>query len=134
MTRTMTKRLPLLLAAVCALALVAAGCGSSSNKTTANPPAASSPQSSSSSGSGGTVTVDMKNIAFSPNSVTVKVGQTVKWVNQDTVAHNVTAQSGAFKSTNFGPGASFTFKATKPGTFGYVCTIHPGMIGTLIVK
>jgi plastocyanin len=131
----MTKRLPLLLAAVCALALVAAGCGSSSKKTTANPPAASSTQSSSSSSSsGGTVTVDMKNIAFSPNSVTVKVGQTVKWVNQDTVAHNVTAQSGAFKSTNFGPGGSFTFKATKPGTFGYVCTIHPGMNGTLIVK
>jgi plastocyanin len=128
---TMTKRLPLLLAAVCALALVAAGCGSSSKKTTANPPpAASSTQPS----SGGTVTVDMKNIAFSPNSVTVKVGQTVKWVNQDTVAHNVTAQSGAFKSTNFGPGGSFTFKATKPGTFGYVCTIHPGMNGTLIVK
>jgi plastocyanin len=128
---TMTKRLPLLLAAACALALVAAGCGSSSKKTTANPPpAASSTQPS----SGGTVTVDMKNIAFSPNSVTVKVGQTVKWVNQDTVAHNVTAQSGAFKSTNFGPGGSFTFKATKPGTFGYVCTIHPGMNGTLIVK
>lgn len=127
----MTKRLPLLLAAACALALVAAGCGSSSKKTTANPPpAASSTQPS----SGGTVTVDMKNIAFSPNSVTVKVGQTVKWVNQDTVAHNVTAQSGAFKSTNFGPGGSFTFKATKPGTFGYVCTIHPGMNGTLIVK
>jgi plastocyanin len=132
---TMTKRLPLLLAAVCALALVAAGCGSSSKKTTANPPAASSTQPSSpSSSSGGTVTVDMKNIAFSPNSVTVNVGQTVKWVNQDTVAHNVTAQSGAFKSTNFGPGGSFTFKATKPGTFGYVCTIHPGMNGTLIVK
>jgi plastocyanin len=128
---TMTKRLALLLAAVCALALVAAGCGSSSKKTTANPPpAASSTQPS----SGGTVTVDMKNIAFSPNSVTVKVGQTVKWVNQDTVAHNVTAQSGAFKSTNFGSGGSFTFKATKPGTFGYACTIHPGMIGTLIVQ
>jgi plastocyanin len=76
----------------------------------------------------------MQNIAFDPASVTVKVGQTVTWVNDDSVTHNVTAQSGAaFKSNNFGQGGTYSFKATKPGTIKYVCTLHPGMDGTLIV-
>ena len=76
----------------------------------------------------------MKNIQFAPKDVTVKVGQTVKWVNQDTVDHNVTAKSGAsFKSDLFGNGASYEWKATKAGTMKYVCTVHPGMDGTMTV-
>ena len=76
----------------------------------------------------------MSNIQFSPASVTIKVGQTVKWVNEDSVDHNVTATGGAkFASDNFGKGGSYTFKATKAGTIKYVCTIHPGMEGTIVV-
>jgi len=76
----------------------------------------------------------MKNIQFAPTSVTAKVGQTVKWTNDDSVDHNVTAKSGAtFKSSNFGQGGTYSFKAAKAGTISYVCTIHPGMVGTIIV-
>jgi len=76
----------------------------------------------------------MKNIQFAPKSVTAKVGQTVKWTNDDSVDHNVTATSGAtFKSSTFGQGASYSQKLTKAGTIKYVCTIHPGMEGTIIV-
>jgi plastocyanin len=80
------------------------------------------------------VTIDMKNIQFSPKEATVKVGQTVKWVNQDTVDHDAVAKSGAtFKSDLFGHGESFEWKADKAGTVSYVCTVHPGMTGTLKV-
>jgi plastocyanin len=113
---------------VACAALVLAGCGgggnSNSNSSSTSTPAAS----------GNTVTIDMKNIQFSPKDVTVKVGQTVKWVNQDTVQHDVKANSGAtFKSDLFGNGKSYEWKADKAGTVKYVCTVHPGMDGTLTV-
>lgn len=130
------KRIGLPLLAV--LALVAAGCGSSSSSSSTSSsstpaPANSSTGSSSTASSGGgkTVTIDMKNIQFNPKSETVKVGTTVKWVNQDSAPHNVTG--GPIKSPTFGSGSSFTFKATTPGKISYVCTIHPGMTGTLTV-
>jgi plastocyanin len=116
-------RLITMLAACLALAL--AGCGGGDDNGGGG---------SSSSSSGNSVTIDMKDIKFAPKDATVKVGQTVKWVNQDTVDHNVTAKSGAdFKSELFGNGKSFEWKADKAGTVSYVCTVHPGMVGTLDV-
>lgn len=113
-----------------------AGCGSSSSSSsksgTSSTPAASTPAAAPAGGA--TVAVSMKNIQFAPKSVTAKVGQTVKWTNDDSVDHNVTATSGAtFKSSTFGQGASYSQKLTKAGTIKYVCTIHPGMEGTIIV-
>jgi plastocyanin len=113
--------------ALLAVAALLAGCGSSKKKSSSTSP--STPPAA----SGGTA-VSMKNIAFAPKSLTVKVGQTVTWTNDDTVTHNVTATSGAtFKSSNFGGGGTFSWKADKAGTVKYVCTIHPGMDGTLTV-
>jgi plastocyanin len=132
-------------AAVTALALFVAGCGGS-NDNNSSQPASSTPKqtstpasSGSGSSSGGTsgkgVTVDMKNIQFAPKTITVKPGTTITWTNDDSVAHNVVAQSGAsFKSDDFGQGGSYSTKVTKPGTIKYVCTIHPGMDGEIVVK
>ena len=134
-SRVDMKRILLLLLALVALA--AAGCGGSSNKSSSSSSSSSSPAPATSTASGGTassggtVTIDMKNITFSPKSATVKVGQTVKWVNQDSVPHNVTG--GPLHSSTFNSGGSYTFKPTKAGTISYVCTIHPGMTGTLNV-
>jgi plastocyanin len=119
---------------LCALvALVAAGCGggSSGSGGTSSAPASTAGASS----SGGGVTIKMANIAFDPKSTTVKVGQKVTWVNDDSVDHNVTADSGAdFKSKDFGKGGTFSFTPTKAGTIKYECTIHPGMTATLTVQ
>ena len=130
------KRFGLPLLAV--LALAAAGCGSSSNSSSSSTPsssqaapATSTANSTSSGGSGGTVTIDMKNIAFNPTSQTVKVGQTVKWVNQDDVAHNV--EGGPLHSKTFTKGGTYTFTPKKAETISYVCTIHPNMKATLTV-
>ena len=119
---------------------LAAGCGSSSSSSsnTSSAPAAAPPATSSAAAApaaaAGTVAVSMKNIQFVPKSVTAKVGQTVKWTNDDSVDHNVTATSGeTFKSKTFGQGGTYSYKLDKAGTIKYVCTIHPGMDGTIIV-
>jgi plastocyanin len=139
----MTRLRILLAPCLLVLALAGAGCGSDnqgagdsgaantlSDKTTASEPAAGSDDNA----AGGEVEVKMKNIAFDPKDVNVKVGQTIKWENEDTVDHNVVAKSGAdFKSDLFGKGGTYSTKVTKAGEIDYVCTVHPGMDGKITV-
>jgi plastocyanin len=126
------RRTLLLLTAV--LALAVAGCGSGSDSSSSST-GASVPKSLPTSTNGKTLTVDMKNITFSPKDVTLKVGQTIKWVNLDTVQHNVVADTGAdFKSDTFGQNGTFEWTAVKPGKVTYECTLHPGMVGTITVR
>jgi plastocyanin len=121
----------ILLALAATLALVAAGCGGGDDNGGGST-ATSAPASSSASGE---VEIKMQNIQFAPKDMAVKVGQKVKWVNEDSVDHNVTADSGAdFKSDDFGKGGSFEFTPDKAGTIKYVCTLHPGMTATLTVS
>ena len=133
------KRLYSIAACLALGGALVAGCGSSSssNKSTSSAAAAPAPATSTAAApaaASGTLAVGMKNIQFSPKSVTAKVGQTVKWTNDDTVGHNVIATSGAtFKSSTVGQGGTYSFKASKAGTIQYVCTIHPGMTGTIVV-
>jgi plastocyanin len=137
MMRRPTLILSLLLA-IGALALLA-GCGggsSSSNDTTTAPSGGGStaPATSGGGASGGAVGVKMQNIAFAPTTVRVKVGQKITWTNEDTVPHNVTSKSGEkIASPTFNKGGTFSFTPTKAGTISYVCTIHPGMDGTIVV-
>lgn len=124
-----------LMPALAVLALAGCGGGGSDSGSTASTPA-TAPATSTGGGtsSSGAVAVSMKNIAFSPATVTVKVGQKVTWTNEDSVQHNVISQSGEkISSPNFGQGATFSFTPTKAGTIAYVCTIHPGMNGKIIV-
>jgi plastocyanin len=123
------RRILLPLLAALAVAVVVAGCGGGDDGG-----GSTSTSSASASGGGGAVEIKMQNIQFSPKATTVKVGQKVSWVNDDSTAHNVTADSGAdFKSKDFGNGGTFAFTADKAGTIKYECTIHPGMTGTLTV-
>ena len=92
----------------------------------------STPASSSGCPSGA-VTVKMANIRFAPQTAKVKVGQTVCWVNTDDVQHDAVAGNGAFGSALFGKGKTFSWKANKAGQIAYVCSVHPGMTGTLVV-
>lgn len=75
-----------------------------------------------------TRTISLKDNVFSPKSVTVKKGTTVKWVWRGKAPHNVTVTSGPvkFKSATKINGA-YTKKMTRKGTYRIVCTIHPGM-------
>jgi plastocyanin len=103
-----------------------AGCGGSSgggsSGSSASKPGAAKDQ------------VTMQNLQFSPATLKVKVGQAVTWRNDEGVDHNVTAQKGAsFHSDAFGQGKTYSFTPKKPGTIDYVCTLHPGMDGKLVV-
>lgn len=85
--------------------------------------------------------VSLKNLAFSPNAITVRVGTTVTWMNDETgaVPHTVTsgspnAPSGMFDSGTLNPGQSFQFTFSTPGTFPYFCRIHgASMTGVVTV-
>jgi plastocyanin len=78
--------------------------------------------------------VTMRTIQFAPRRIRVRVGQTIKWTNSDPVRHNVVATAGAdFGSGIFGRGGTYAYRATTPGVISYVCTLHPGMDGTITV-
>ena len=70
---------------------------------------------------------------FKPDSVTIKVGDSIKWINKDSYNHTVTAKNGEFDSGNIASGAEFSFAFTKEGTYEYICGIHTFMKGTIIV-
>jgi amicyanin len=125
------------------LALTLAACGSSSS-TTSTPAssapattATSTPAAGSSGGAsaGGQTSVTIKNLAFHPPAIHAKVGQTVKWTNDDTPPHNVTYVSGP-KFTSSGTlntGGTFSVKLTQAGTIHYFCSIHPFMKAVIVV-
>jgi len=80
---------------------------------------------------GDQVTID--NFAFAPATLTVKVGSTVTWTNRDEEPHTVAASDGSFHSPGMGTGATFSHTFPTAGKFGYVCSIHPSMHGTVVV-
>jgi plastocyanin len=78
--------------------------------------------------------VEISNNAFSPASLTVPVGATVVWKNDDPYAHTVTMQgTNGFDSGNLGGGQTFSRTFTTAGTYPYECSIHPSMTATIVV-
>ena len=75
--------------------------------------------------------VHLKTVTFAPSAVSVTSGETVTWVWDDPIIHNVTADD--FRSGNQASG-SYSFTFAKPGTYRYECTIHAGMTGTVTVR
>jgi plastocyanin len=84
--------------------------------------------------SGSATKVNIKDNSFVPQTLTVPVGATVEWHNQDAVQHTVTSDQGLFDSGVLMPGKKFAFKFNAPGSFGYHCSIYSGMQGTITVK
>ena len=79
----------------------------------------------------GGVTISEKGFAFDPTSAAVRVGGTVTFVNNDTVAHNVTIDGAELGVQN--PGESKTWTAPRNGAFPFSCVIHPSMTGRITV-
>lgn len=77
--------------------------------------------------------VGMVGSAFSPGTLTVSVGATVTWVNDDDRPHTVTAGDGSFDSGIVQPGATFARTFDRPGTYRYSCLLHSDMLGTVVV-
>lgn len=76
----------------------------------------------------------VKDFMFMPNSLTVKAGSTVTWANMDDEPHTVVSNTGLFRSAAMDTNESFSFKFEQPGTYHFTCSIHPRMVGTIVVQ
>jgi plastocyanin len=123
---------------IAAVLAVAACSGSSTPASTAAPAAASpaagsgSPASAAPAAGGSAVTI--ANFSFAPATITVPVGATVTWTNNDSAGHTVTAGDGSFKSGKLASGATFSQTFAAAGTYAYHCSIHASMTGIVTVK
>jgi plastocyanin len=79
-----------------------------------------------------TVVIDAT--SYTPKTLTVSAGDTVEWVNRDLVTHTATGKGGSFDSGDIPAGKSWAFTVKADGLFGYTCTYHPTMKGTLRVR
>ena len=78
--------------------------------------------------------VKIDNFTFGPDALTVPANSTVTWVNHDDIPHTVASNDGLFRSKALDTDQSYSFTFTKPGKYDYYCTIHPKMVGKVIVQ
>jgi len=108
------------------LSLALVGCGSSSKK-------ASSPGTTAGASPSSASAISIKDFTFSPSTLQVKVGATVKVTNDDSPTHTWTGDDGSWDE-RLSPGSSATHTFDKAGTFSYHCSIHSSMKGTVVVS
>jgi len=123
---------------VVSVAMTAAiACGGSSSSSTSPsqtpPPPAPAP--------GGTSSVaipvgaaSLGTSSYAPDNLNVTVGTTVTWTNTDSVLHTSTSDGQGWSSGAIAPGGQFSVAFPTTGTFPYHCTIHPGMVGNVVVR
>jgi plastocyanin len=78
--------------------------------------------------------VSVDNFTFGPDTLTVPANSTVTWVNKDDVPHTVASSDGLFKSKAMDTDDKYSYTFTKPGTYSYFCSIHPKMVGKIVVQ
>ena len=78
--------------------------------------------------------VAIQDFAFSPRTLEIRVGDSVRWTNRDSIAHSATAQNGSFDTGLLSDGESGSVRFTAAGTYRYICTPHPDMTGTVVVR
>ncbi len=76
----------------------------------------------------------IRNFAFLPSTLVVPVGTAVTVTNHDGVGHTWTSTTGVFDSGALGSGTSYSFTFTAVGTYHYRCSVHPSMLGTIVVQ
>lgn len=80
------------------------------------------------------IQVQVDNFSFGPETVTVPVNTTVTWINKDDIPHTVASTDGLFKSRALDTDDKYSHTFTKPGTYSYYCSIHPKMMGKIVVQ
>ena len=79
--------------------------------------------------------IEIKDFAFNPQTLTVKSGEKVTWINRDEEPHTIVSVEKQFKkSSAIDTDQEFTITAGAPGTYTYFCSVHPKMTGTIIVQ
>ena len=80
------------------------------------------------------VEVKIDNFSFTPATITVPAGTTVRWTNRDDIPHTVVNDDQKFQSKALDTDDQYSYTFTKPGTYGYFCSIHPKMTGKVVVQ
>lgn len=142
----------IVLAGVLAGALILAGCGGAATTTTttagetsttteeptttttSNGTSTTTAEGTSTTAGGGGAEVVMQGFAFRPDTVTIAVGQSVTWTNQDGTQHDAVSDEGVFSSPLLSRGETFSFTFDTAGTYTYHCDPHPYMTGTIVVE
>jgi plastocyanin len=101
------------------------------SKDASDDPATASPASQTAASAA--ATVDIADFTFKPETLTVKAGTKVTWINHDVAPHTATA-SGGFDTGTLKKGDRKTITLSKAGTYAYVCQFHPFMKATVTVK
>ena len=78
--------------------------------------------------------VIIEGFKFAPHSLTVEVGDTIIWRNQDRAPHTATADARVFDSGNIPNGSTWEYVAGVKGTYSYICALHPQMKAQLVVR
>jgi len=78
--------------------------------------------------------VRVDNFTFRPDTLTVPVNSTVTWVNKDDLPHTIASNDGLFKSKALDTEDKYSYTFRKPGTYAYFCSIHPKMVGKIVVQ
>jgi plastocyanin len=80
-------------------------------------------------------TLSIHNFTFTPQTLTVKAGTPVTWVNKDDIPHGIASANNAFKKSGaLDTDDSYSFTFTAPGTYKYFCYLHPNMVGSIVVE
>jgi plastocyanin len=79
-------------------------------------------------------TIDIDNFAFAPATLTVTAGTSVTWKNEDDSPHRIGDKNGTFTSAALDTDDTFSHTFSAPGEYPYICTIHPYMVGKIVVK
>ena len=84
---------------------------------------------------GGGNKIEIKDFAFNPQTITVKSGEKITWINRDEEPHTIVSVEKQFKkSSALDTDQEFTITAGAPGTYTYYCSVHPKMIGTIVIQ
>jgi len=114
-------------ALVALLALVSGGSLALATKPLAQTPEAATPTTTAAE-------VRVDNFTFSPPTLTVTAGTAVTWVNEDDIPHTIAAKDRSFRSRALDTDGRFSFTFETPGEYGYFCSLHPHMVGKIVVK
>src|SRR6185436_929199 len=130
--------LSLRLTVISTLLISAMACGGDAASPVAGPSPTPAP-SPTPSGPSSSVTIPvgaqaLGNAAYAPDTLNVAVGTTVTWTNTDSVSHTSTSDATGWNSGIVAPGGQFSFAFQAAGSFPYHCAIHPGMVGTVVVR
>ncbi|MGX9791754.1 cupredoxin domain-containing protein [Mycobacterium sp. MMS18-G62] len=98
-----------------------------------SPPASAPATGADSPAPQGGTAVSISDFKFNPATLTVPVGATVTWTNKDEEPHTVAGKDGSFHSPGMDTNGTYSFTFMTPGSYDYVCSIHPFMTGTVVV-